>query len=415
MESIPQAGARINPGDPTAFTQVLALPDVEVTALERAADPPQLTLHCRVRPHPVACSRCGAPTTAAHQYHRRLIRDYAWAGTPTYLRLTRRRLRCGACAHVFLEPCAAVARWATTTRRYAAYLVDCCRATSLAAVARREAVGYKLVEGLYYAVAAARYPSGPPAEPVTALGIDEIAARKGHGDFKLVVVNLATGAVIEQLPARDKETMRAYFAAWPAELRAQVQEVTADFWAAYHEVAADPFPQARRTGDRFHVQKQINEALNQTRIAERRGRPAAQRAELGELRGAVLCNGADLDADDRAWVREAGQAYPALGVAYDLKERLRRMYEDAPSRAAAACRLGWWVKKARASGLSAFAKLADFMDRWWDTILNYFVARRTNGRVEGCNNKIKLIKRRAYGFTNDSHFRLRVLMECDGT
>ena len=395
MESIPQAVVRINPSDPTAFTQVLALPDMDVTALERTADPPPLTLYCRVRPQPVACPRCGACATAVHQYHRRLIRDHAWAGTPTYLRLTRRRLRCGAGARVFLEPCAAVAPWATITRRYAAYLVDCCRDTSLAAVARREAVGYKLVEGLYYAAATARYPGGPPAVPVTALGVDEIAARKGRGDFKLVVVNLVTGAVIEQLAARDKATVRAYFATGPPELRAQVQEVTADFWAAYHEVAAEFFPQARRTGDRFHVPKQVNEALNQTRIAERRGRPAAERAELGELRGAVLRNGADLNADDQAWVRDGGQVYPALGVAYDLKERLRRMYEAAASRQGAAVRLGWWVKKARASGLKAFEKLANFMERWWDTILNYFVERRTNGRVEGCNNKIKLIKRRA--------------------
>jgi transposase len=188
-----------------------------------------------------------------------------------------------------------------------------------------------------------------------------------------------------------------------------------DYWDPYHDLAAEFFPQARRTGDRFHVQKQVNTALNQTRIAERRGRTSDERAELAELRSRLLRNGADLDAEDRAWVQDAGQAYPALGVVYDLKERLRRMYEEAPRRQAAAIRLGWWVKKARASGVAAYQKLADFMERWWDTILNYFVERRSNGVVEGCNNKIKLIKRRAYGFTNDSHFRLRVLMECDGT
>jgi transposase len=293
-------------------------------------------------------------------------------------------------------------------------LVDLGRDTSLAAVARREAVGYKLVEGLYYAAAATRHPGGPPVTPVRALGVDEIAARKGRGDFKLVVINLETGAVIEQLPTRDKDTMRTYFAEWPPDLRAAVEEVTADFWVAYHDVVAEMFPHARRTGDRFHVQKQVNEALNAVRVADRRGRPAEERAELHELRGRLLRNATDLDAADRAWVRAAGRAYPAVGKAYSLKERLRRMYEDAGSRTAAACRLGWWVKAARASGLAAFAKVADFMARWWETILNYFVARRTNGPVEGCNNKIKLIKRRAYGFTNDQHFRLRVLMECDG-
>jgi transposase len=111
------------------------------------------------------------------------------------------------------------------------------------------------------------------------LGVDEIAARKGRGDFKLVLVNGETGAVIEQLPARDKATMRAYLAGWPPALRAAVEEVTADFWAAYHDVLAEMLPQARRTGDRFHVQKQVNAALNAVRVADRRGRPAGARAD----------------------------------------------------------------------------------------------------------------------------------------
>ena len=397
------------------MTRILALPELEVTGVLHDPAAATLTLHARVAAPAVACPACGQPTAHVHQYHRRPVRDLPWAGHRTVLLLTRRRLHCPACGQVFLEPCAAVAPRATTTQRYAAHLVAACRDTSVAAVARREGVGYKLVEGLYYAAAAAAYPSGPPAHAVRVLGLDEIAARKGRGDFKLVVVNGDTGAVLDQLPARDKATVAAYFAQWSPQQRAAVEEVTADFWESYHDLAAEFFPQARRTGDRFHVQKQVNTALNQTRIAEGRGRPRAERAELAELRSRLLRNGADLDAADRAWVQAAGRAYPALGVAYDLKERLRRMYEAAPSRQAAACRVGWWVKKARASGVAAYHKLADFMERWWGTILNYFVARRSNGVVEGCNNKIKLIKRRAYGFTNDSHFRLRVLMECDGT
>jgi transposase len=348
----------------------LDLPEVEVTALER--DPPTQTLllHCRFVPRPVACPTCAQPTLRVHQYHRRRIRDLAWAGQATWLWLTRRRLHCHGCGAIFLEPCAAVAPRAPPTRRYAAYLVAACRDTSLAAVARREAVGYKLVEGLYYAAATASHPGGPPPTPVRALGVDEIAARKGRGDFKLVIVNLDTGAVLDQLPARDKQTVRRYFAGWSADLRAAVEEVTADFWEPYHDVVAEFFPQARRTGDRFHVQKAVNAALNQTRRAERRGRPAAEQAELGELRARLLRNGTDLDRADQAWVREAGQVYPSVGVAYDLKERLRRMYEEAPSRQAAALRQGWWVKKAWASGLAVFVKLAEFMERWWQTILN---------------------------------------------
>ena len=186
---------------------------MEVTALERDPAAATLLLHCRLTPRPVACPDCGQPTTRVHQYHRRRIRDLPWAGHRTWLVLTRRRLHCRMCGRIFSEPSAAVAPRATTTRRYAAVLVAACRDTSLAAVARREEVGYKLVEGLYYATAAAQYPVGPPTRPIRVLGLDEIAVRKGRGDFKLVVVNIETGAVLDQLATRDKATVAVYFAA----------------------------------------------------------------------------------------------------------------------------------------------------------------------------------------------------------
>ncbi len=103
-----------------------------------------------------------------------------------------------------------------------------------------------------------------------------------------------------------------------------------------------------------------------------------------------------------------------LDVAHTLKEKLRTIYNTAEDRVAAAAALEGWLVAAARSGLAAFVKLGEFVARWREPILNYFVAHTTSGIVEGLNNKIKLVKRRAFGFLNDEHFRLRVLLACDG-
>jgi transposase len=289
------------------------------------------------------------------------------------------------------------------------------RTATLAQVARAERHGYKAVEGIVYRQATAAHPPGPPARRITRLGLDEIAARKGHGHYKLVLVDLDTHQVVEQLADRDKATLRAYFAQWSAEARAAVEEVTTDFWAAYHEVAAELLPQARVVGDRFHVQAHVNDALNAIRRAVQRRMGPADQAWLRQRRHLLLRNEEDLAAAEQVDLEILKVYAPQLDVAHTLKEGLRTIYQTAPDRASAAAALADWLAAVAASGLAALVAVGDFVARWQEPILNYFVRRTTSGLVEGLNNKIKLVKRRAFGFGNDAHFRLRVLLACDGT
>jgi len=91
----------------------------------------------------------------------------------------------------------------------------------------------------------------------------------------------------------------------------------------------------------------------------------------------------------------------------------RSAANDAPDRARAA-RLPRWVAAAQQSGAPARVQCADFMERRQEPILNYFVNLTSSGWVAGLNNKIKWIKRQAFGFRNDDHFRLRVPLVCEG-
>jgi transposase len=414
MSSISADLECIQATDPNAMTHCLHLPDLQVTQLAFLRSLGWLLIYARATAPTACCPRCGHASAQVHQYHVRLVRDLAWADLRCYLQLLRRRFKCATCARPFTEPLTTVAPYARTTTRYAAHLLAAVRTTTVAQVAAAEQHGYKAVEGIVYRQAAAAHPPGPPQRRITRLGLDEIAARKGHGHYKLVLVDLETHQVFEQLPDRDKATLRAYLAQWSVEARAAVEEVTTDFWAAYHEVATDLLPAARVVGDRFHVQQHVNDAVNTVRRAVQRQMAPADRAWLRTRRHLLVRNEEDLAAAEQVDLEILKSYQPELDVAHTVKEGLRTIYQTAPDRASAAAQWAAWLAAVAGSGLEALVKVGEFVARWQEPILNYFVRRTTSGLVEGLNNKIKLVKRRAFGFRNDAHFRLRVLLACNG-
>lgn len=103
---------------------------------------------------------------------------------------------------------------------------------------------------------------------------------------------------------------------------------------------------------------------------------------------------------------------PQLKQLHQLKEAFRTISETDHSREQACQHLEAWIVQVEASGVKSLGKFVQTLRHWWEQILNYFSERLTSGLVEGLNNRLKLIKRRAFGYRNFEHFRLRVLEEC---
>jgi transposase len=97
---------------------------------------------------------------------------------------------------------------------------------------------------------------------------------------------------------------------------------------------------------------------------------------------------------------------PELKQMYQLKEELRDLFDRKITADEACWRLLEWLELAYKN----FPKSCQTIRRWFEPILGYFDHRTTQGVVEGINQKIKLIKRRAFGLTNFDHFRRRVLL-----
>lgn len=181
------------------------------------------------------------------------------------------------------------------------------------------------------------------------------------------------------------------------EVRSSVQEVSVDMWGGFPKVVKAVFPNAQIVFDRFHVMKPVNEELNKVR------------KQVGmTVKGSkfiLLKNGVDLMESERIKLEVILSHSKRLRIAYDLKEEFREIFETCKTVEEGRNQLTKWLKKARFIYCDVLTMIRNHLDG----ICNYFLSRTTSGVMEGINNRIKLIKRQAYGFVNFDNFRARLL------
>jgi len=253
------------------------------------------------------------------------------------------------------------------------------------------------------------------------LGLDEIALRKGHGDFIAIVsARLEDGhvAILAVLPNRQKETIQAFFESIPSALRTTIQSVCSDLYEGFLQAAQEVLPTARRVIDRFHVAKLYRAAADTLRKAElKRLKATLPPAQYQTLKGnlwAFRKAPADLSAEERAVLERLFALSPALKAAYSLRQQLTQIFDTAPAKNAAKRLLRDWQAQVQATGLRCFDAFLSTLHRYWNEITNYLVDFQTSGFVEGLNNKLKVLKRRCYGIFNlDPLFQL-IFLDLEG-
>jgi transposase len=245
------------------------------------------------------------------------------------------------------------------------------------------------------------------------LCIDEIAQHKGHGSYRLVISAPELGLVLDVLKERTKEALDAWMDQRGADWCAQVEVLCADMWDAYHTVAEVKLPNARRVVDRFHVMKNLNDALSKARRSIQNQADEATKALLKGCRWWLVKNKENLDEEDRAGLEQALAASAELKACYQLKEDFRTWFNQASDRQRAEQELLEWIKRVESSGMRALKAFVNTLQNWMEAILNYFEGRHTNGFAEGVNLKIRLIHRRAFGYRSFEQFRLHILVAFD--
>jgi transposase len=243
------------------------------------------------------------------------------------------------------------------------------------------------------------------------LGIDEISLRKGHQHFAMVLTDLERHCVVAVLEERNQKALEAWLANLSEAERKAIRLVGMDMWGPYRGVIKAKLPHAEIVADRFHVMKQLNNAIAKIRRNLQAKADKTSYELLKGIRWILVRNRDDLKPEEEIKLQAALAAFPELRTAYLLKERFAAIANRIHNRAQAQRFLQVWVYEAQASGLAQLVKFTQTLTNWWEEFLNYFNEGFTSAVVEGLNNAIRGTIRRAYGYHVFENFRLHVMVE----
>lgn len=393
------------------MTELLHLEGVVVTNYQIITDI-GIVLHLENMSRESQCIHCGSKTEKVHQNNELTIRDLPFGEQALYLRINRRQMRCEKCGKKFTEELNYLPKKRTYTDRFRKKIVAEVLNSDLKNTAERNGVSEQEIETMLKDLGEELITAKP--QGLKKLGIDEIAMIKGKGNYYAVLVNIDTGKIIGLVEKRTEEAITEYLKHWGEEVLSQIEEVSIDLWIGYKNVAEKLMPQAQIVGDRFHVMKQVNNELDEARKEVKREAAKIKNkknkenilAGIAKSKYALLKNEGDLVEKERKKLEEVYKVSPKLGEMHKLKEEFREVFEKNTEGNEGLFALSDWIKKA----MAYFPKSCQTIRRWIDEITAYFDNRTTQGTVEGINNKLKVIKRRGYGFRNFKNFSLRCLL-----
>ena len=295
------------------------------------------------------------------------------------------------------------------TKRFAFFVGRRCRVTTIKDVAQETHLDWKTVKELekqYMREQLRR--AGTPGPK--AIGIDEISIRKGH-TYRIVVSDLIRRRPIWFGGEDRKAASMALFYDWLGEKKTQgIRLAVMDMWKPFHNVTAARAPQAAILYDKFHLLRHLGDALDEVRKSEYRRLSGADRSYIKGQKYTLLSRRENLTLNGRQALKKVLMANKRLNTAYLLRESFGQLWDYQ--------REGWarrffenWRASLKWQRLKPYEKFANMIDRHWDGIAAYCKPENkvALGFVEGLNNKIRVIQRRAYGLRDEEYLRLKVL------
>jgi len=339
----------------------------------------------------------------------RRVRDLACADTRIYLEIEVRRVHCRCCGTVKRERLDFLADNPLYTKRFAHYVGRRCASAAIKAVAKELHLDWHTVKELDKQYMRAQLDRiGTPGPK--AIGIDEISIRKGH-TYRIVVSDLLRGRPIWFGGVDRSQASMMQFYDWLGETKAKrIRLAVMDMWKPFRTVTNEKAPQAAILFDKFHVMRHLGEALDQVRKSEYARLTGKDRRYIKGQKYTLLSHRENLDLDGRKALKTLLAANKRLNTAYLLKESFGQLWSYE--------REGWarrffenWRASLKWQRLAPYEKFAEMIERHWDGIAAYCQPENkvSLGFVEGLNNKIRVIQRRAYGLRDEEYLRLKIL------
>lgn len=386
-------------------TIALGLPEVRV--LWEKETQQEIRVEVEYRTSSALCPCCGQKTPKVHSMSLQHKRDRGLWDKPVFLALRKRRFRCPGCGKVFTEPDPVCGARRRSTQRFREYLGEEAIRQPVCQVAQRQGVGEGLVRHCLTEVASRVLGSQKGVVgQVEILGMDEFSVKRNRVS-DTTLCDLERRQIVGVVSGCGQKAVEEWFDQLPHPEK--VKAVVMDMHEPFRQAVEMCLPQAKVVVDKFHVVRQVNRALDQVRVSLQAREQQGKRRSLFTGRYLLLKAVENLTPEEAGQLTMLLRAYPELRRAWELKEAFRAWYRTS-GREPAEGGMALWEASVREQGIGAFQSLLPMIKRWRKEILNYFDYPYTNGFVEGKNNRIKVIKRLAYGYRNRANFRQRIFL-----
>jgi transposase len=408
--------------DKEELTVLLGLCDIEAERVARE-EPNTLKIYVKSTKDGTSCHRCSKPIEKYYGYGQEIeLRHLPIFDYKTYIVIKPKRYVCETCEGT--PTTSQTLPWYTPKSAFTvAYEQDVMRSlinSTIQDVSLKYDIGADAIQGILDRHIATQVDWNTiPA--IDFIGIDEIALKKGHRDFVVIVSAYILGKlwVIGILADREKATVKKFFLSIPKRLRRTIRMVCSDLYRGFIGAAKAVFGKhVAVCADRFHVAKLYREALDDLRKKEmKRLRRVLSNDTYGVLKNVhwiVRKRRDELNADERRILNRLFEHSPKIREAYELCEALTAIYDAPLSKGQGKRKFRGWMQRVVNRNVTCFGRFLNTLETNMEEIANYFIARQTSGFVEGLNNKIKVLKRRCYGITNTDHLFQRVYLDLRG-
>jgi len=363
-------------------------------------------IHLKKKGKTGICPVCNKKRRKVIEIRERKIRDMNLNKEKCFIVFEAYRIKCK-CGYRSMEKLNFVLPNEMITERFAEQIFELCEKMSIKDAAKFSMINWRTAKRIDKKKLQERFKNLDNINP-TRIGVDEIAHEKGHK--YLTIVRDVDAGVIWVGEKRKKETLDQFFQELGKEKSKNITVAVMDMWDPYIASIKDNTP-ADIVFDKFHISKKINEAVDNIRKREFAKADKEERINMKHKRFLILYRNKNLNKEQEKDLNELMEQNKNLYESYLLKEQALNIFER-KQRNVALRKLENWKKNVHESKIEEFQKLLKTLEHYWYGIENYFTHHVTNGASEGYNNKINIIKRRAYGFKDIEYFKLKILQSC---
>ena len=377
--------------------ELLNLEDVIITNVENISD--QLRIYIELPRTKHVCPVCGAVTDRVHDYRIQVIKDVPLA-RDTFLHLRKRRYRCD-CGKRFFEKNAFLPRYYRVTTRLVTEIIFAFRK-----VVSAKEIGCRFnVSGMtamrYFNLFNKKLTTLPKV-----VSLDEFKGNSGGQKYNSIIVDPQEKKVLDILPNRFESDLVKYFSHF--DNKNDVKYFICDMNPHFRQVAKICFPQATIVADKYHVIRQVYWAMEKVRKNEQNKLSKRFRKYFKKSKHLLAKRIENLTLEETDCLALMFEIAPRLADAYRIKNDFLSVIRSKSS-AEGKQRLVDWLYSVEVMDLPEFHDCTKAYHNWFHEILNSMDVPWTNGYIEGCNNKTKVLKRVSYGMRNFSNFRKRIL------